>query len=100
METSLGAAIDTFLHTHRLTQTWLAEQTGVSSSYINSLVKGGGTLSVKMAYSIGAAFDSVTAVSKPWRELLMTASLNDTAHSKNAELAEYTKQQEKTQWDK
>ena len=97
METALGAAIDNFLHSHRLSQTWLAEQAGVSSSYINSLVKGSGTLSVKMAYSIGAAFDSVVTGRKPWRELLMTVSLNDIAHSKITELAEYTKQQEQNQ---
>lgn len=97
METALGARIDNFLHYHRLSQTWLAEQAGVSSSHISSLVKGKSTLSVKMAYSIGLAFDSVATCRKPWRELLMTIRLNDIAHSKMAELAEYTKQQEQNQ---
>lgn len=97
METALGSAIDNFLHSHRLTQTWLAEQTGVSSSHISSLVKGKSTLSVKMAYSIGVAFDSVATGHKPWRDFLMAASINDIAHSKMAELTEYTKQQEQNQ---
>ena len=97
METTLGTTIDNFLHSLRLTQTWLAEQTGVSSSYINSLVKGKGSLSVKMAYGIGAAFDSVAEARKPWGELLMIASLNDMTHRKLAELEEYTKQQEQNQ---
>lgn len=97
METELGATIDSFLHSHRLTQTWLAEQTGVSNSYINSLVKGKGSLSVKMAYSIGLAFDSVATGHRPWRDFLMDASLDDIAHSKMEDLAEYTKQQEQNQ---
>lgn len=97
METELGAAIDNFLHSHRVTQTWLAEQSGVSSAYINSLVKGRSTLSVKMAYSIGLAFDSVATGHRAWRDFLMDASLDDIAHRKMAELTEYTKQQEQNQ---
>lgn len=94
MENGLSAMIDSFLHEHRLTQTWLAAQAGVSCAHINSLVKGNSKLSIKMAYSIGSAFDNVKLARKPWSESLLRMHLTDIACEKLAELAEYTKQQE------
>lgn len=94
MKTALSAMIDNFLHEHRLTQTWLAAQAGVSCAHINSLVKGNSKLSIKMAHNIGAAFDSVKLARKPWSEHLLRVHLTDIAYGKLAELSEYTKQQE------
>lgn len=94
MKNGLSVLIDNFLHEHRLTQTWLAAQAGVSCAHINSLVKGNSKLSIKMAYNIGAAFDSVKLVRKPWSEYLLRMHLTDIACKKLAYLAEYSKQQE------
>lgn len=94
MENELGNMIRGFLYTHRLTQSWLANKTGVSNTFVSGVINGKSPLSVAMAYKIGREFDKIHKIKNGWAQTLLNTHLNETCSKIRLELTEYTKQQE------